>query len=259
MKEHRSDPQFSTTLAHGMQLLECFKFDNPALNNKELATLTGLSKATVSRLTYTLAQQGLIQFDVQLRRYMLGPTALSLGHPLLASLTVRQVAQPLMRDLALAVDGTVNLAMRDRDRMVYVDSYRGHRSPTFCPEIGAWVPVLTSTVGRSWLYRVSPTIRSSFIEKIRFHLPAEWNKYEINMRRSWRELDEQGYCVSVGGESVREMDAVGAPLHTEVDGTILTFNCSVLRARASQDLLHRIMGPGLVSLVKQVDNLLAKG
>ncbi len=67
-KAHHPDPDFATTLAHGLQLLQCFTIAAPALNNKELSERTGLSKATISRLTYTLAARGLVVFDDHLRR-----------------------------------------------------------------------------------------------------------------------------------------------------------------------------------------------
>jgi DNA-binding IclR family transcriptional regulator len=253
------DPQFATTLAHGLMLLECFRYGHTTLSNKDLSLITGLSKSTVSRLTYTLAQRGLIIFDQRLRQYSLGPIALALGHPLLVSLNVRQAAQPLMRELAMRVDGTVNLAMRDRDRMVYVDTYRGHLAPTFHPEIGASVPLLSSTLGRAWMFRIPQSIRDKVIRDARIRLPAEWARFEPNINKAFRDLDEHGYCSSVGGETVPELDAVGAPLQTEVEGTILCFNCAVLRTRNSERKLHSVMGPGLVALVRQVDHLISKG
>ncbi|WP_265658397.1 helix-turn-helix domain-containing protein, partial [Verminephrobacter eiseniae] len=45
------DPRFATTLAHGLALLEAFDATHAALTNKELAERSGLSKATVSRLS----------------------------------------------------------------------------------------------------------------------------------------------------------------------------------------------------------------
>ncbi|EHP38356.1 IclR family transcriptional regulator, partial [Cupriavidus basilensis OR16] len=82
-RPHHPDPAFATTLAHGLALLQCFRVGEPVLSNKQLVAYTGLSKATISRLTYTLAARGLLLYDTELRRYRLGSTALSLGYPLL--------------------------------------------------------------------------------------------------------------------------------------------------------------------------------
>jgi hypothetical protein len=56
----QSDPSFATTLAHGLDLLAAFRNSSGALSNADLAAHTGLSRPTVSRLTYTLAQR----FDI---------------------------------------------------------------------------------------------------------------------------------------------------------------------------------------------------
>jgi hypothetical protein len=50
-----SDPHIATTLARGLRLPRAFRSDDEHyLGNKELAERTGLPKATVSRLSYTL-------------------------------------------------------------------------------------------------------------------------------------------------------------------------------------------------------------
>src|SRR3546814_19102869 len=82
-----------------LMVLQTFHHGEPALSNKELTERTGLSKATISRLTYTLLQRGLLLYDARLRRYRLGPAVLSLSSPLLASTKIRQLARPLMKRL----------------------------------------------------------------------------------------------------------------------------------------------------------------
>src|SRR5690606_12406557 len=54
--QRHADPAFATTLAHGLSVLQAFRHGEPALSNRELADRTGLSKATISRLTTTLMQ-----------------------------------------------------------------------------------------------------------------------------------------------------------------------------------------------------------
>src|SRR5262245_52931929 len=171
---HHPDPEFATTLAHGVQLLHCFTIAEPALNNKELAQRTGLSKATISRLTYTLAARGLVDFDPHLRRYRLASTALTIGYPLMASLPIRQVARSRMKALADAVGGTVSLGMRDRLRMVYVETSRGHDLSAWRPDIGAAIPMLPTAMGRTWLAQAPEPVRADVLAQLRAAEPAQW-------------------------------------------------------------------------------------
>src|SRR5882762_7276525 len=107
--EHEGDRQFATTLARGLEVLRCFTPLEPLLGNKEISVRTGLPKPTVSRLTYTLTKLGYLRHNMRLGKYQLGSAVLSIGYPLLASMNVRQVARPLMKELAdykrLGVDG----------------------------------------------------------------------------------------------------------------------------------------------------------
>ena len=59
-------------MAHGLALLEAFDAGHAALTNKDLANRSGLSKATVSRLSSTLQTQGLLECVPGERRYRLG-------------------------------------------------------------------------------------------------------------------------------------------------------------------------------------------
>ena len=62
---------FATTLAHGLDVLAAFRNSNGSLSNADLALHTGLSRPTVSRLTYTLAQLGYLKRDAK-GRFELG-------------------------------------------------------------------------------------------------------------------------------------------------------------------------------------------
>ena len=60
-----ADPSFATTLAHGLDVLAVFRNGSRSLSNADLAASTGLSRPTVSRLTYTLAQLGYLKRDAK--------------------------------------------------------------------------------------------------------------------------------------------------------------------------------------------------
>src|SRR6201985_2393228 len=84
------DPSFATTLAHGLDILAAFQTAGGALSNADLATHTGLSRPTVSRLTYTLAQLGYLKRNDK-GRFELGLGVLAAAYPVLSALKVRQM------------------------------------------------------------------------------------------------------------------------------------------------------------------------
>ncbi|WP_227459516.1 IclR family transcriptional regulator [Cupriavidus pauculus] len=249
------DPAFATTLAHGLALLQCFGVGDAALSNKELAERTRLSKATISRLTYTLAARGLLLYDTRLRRYRLGSTALSLGYPLLASLRIRQVARPLMKALADRVGGSVSLGLRDRLRMVYVETSRGHDAIAFRPDIGASLPMLPSAMGRAWLAQAPADVRAAVVDALREANSGDWQRHAEAIASAVHDLAALGFTRSAG-DWLRDVHAVAVPMRRAIDGEILVFNCGVPIARMSPRKLEREMGPRLIALVEDVEALL---
>lgn len=53
-----ADPKFVTALARGLGLLSCFRKNEVELSNHAFVERTGLPKATVTRMTYTLCKLG---------------------------------------------------------------------------------------------------------------------------------------------------------------------------------------------------------
>lgn len=254
-RPHHPDPAFATTLAHGLALLQCFRVGEPVLSNKQLVAYTGLSKATISRLTYTLAARGLLLYDTELRRYRLGSTALSLGYPLLASLKVRQLARPLMKQLADEVGGSVSLGLRDRLQMVYVETSRGHDAVAFRPDIGASLPMLPTAIGRAWLCQASLDEREPVLAALRASDAEQWQAHAAALDAAARDFATLGFCLS-RGEWQRDVHAVAVPMRAEIDGEILVFNCGAPSARMTPRKLEREMGPRLRRMVRRVETLL---
>ena len=124
LAESAGDAAFATTLAKGLVVLEAFDADAPMLGNMELSARTGIPRPTVARLTHTLAELGYLRHDQDLAKYRLGARALRMVRPLLASMKFRQVARPLMQELAQSVRGTVSIGLLDGTAMIYVESAR---------------------------------------------------------------------------------------------------------------------------------------
>jgi DNA-binding IclR family transcriptional regulator len=250
--QRHPDPNFATTLAHGLAVLECFGVGKPALSNKELAARTGLSKATISRLTYTLAARGMVSFDPQLRRYRLGSTTLSLGYPLLANLSIRQTARPKMRQLADESGGSVSLGMRDRMSMVYLETVRGHHGIAFRPDIGASLPIMQTAMGRAWIAQADPAMRDAILGDLRQRFPQESERWNDAVERACEDFAQKGYCVS-HGDWQTDVHAIAVPMREPTDGETLVFNCGVSAIRAGARQLESVFAPKLLRLVRRIE------
>ncbi|WP_434624158.1 IclR family transcriptional regulator [Azospirillum sp. B2RO_4] len=119
LADDEKDPRFVTALARGLELLRAFRRNESMLGNLELAQRTGLPKPTVSRLTYTLSKLGYLAYDQNTGKYRLGTSVLAPRR--LSGMGIRQVARPLMQELADQTGLAVALGGRDRLSMIYLE------------------------------------------------------------------------------------------------------------------------------------------
>ena len=250
--EHEGDRQFATTLARGLEVLRCFTPLEPLLGNKEISVRTGLPKPTVSRLTYTLTKLGYLRHNMRLGKYQLGSAVLSIGYPLLASMNVRQVARPLMKELADYCNGSVSMGVRDRLNMVYVESCRSGNGITTLPDIGTSVPISQSVIGRAFLSACTPPERESVLNQMKVKEPEMLRKNQPAITKGLEDIRGKGYCSS-SGDLRREVHAVGVPMRRNVDGEIVTFNCAVPAFLLKKGQLEEDIGPRLVAMVRNIE------
>ena len=163
---NQTDPSFATTLAHGLDVLAAFRTATGALSNAELAVHTGLSRPTVSRLTYTLAQLGYLKRNAK-GRFEPGLGILATAYPVLSALKVRQMARPLMRDFAAYAGGTVSIAMPFGLDFIYVETLRTTDAVPHVPDVGFTGSLATTAVGRALLSLFTPDELERYVQTVK--------------------------------------------------------------------------------------------
>ena len=250
--EHEGDRQFATTLARGLEVLRCFTPLEPMLGNKEISVRTGLPKPTVSRLTYTLTKLGYLRHNMRLSKYQLGSAVLSIGYPLLASMSVRQIARPFMKELAEYCSGAVSMGIRDRMSMVYVESSRSGNGIATLPDIGTAVPIAQSVIGRAFIASCTPPEREAVLNQMKVKEPEMHRRNRAQIDKAMEDIRGRGFCVSIG-ELLRDVHAVGVPMRRTVDGEVVAFNCAVPAFMLKKGQLEEDIGPRLVAMVRNIE------
>ena len=96
----KQDRHFVTALSRGLDVLSCFRSGSRLLGNQDISERCHLPKSTVSRLTYTLTKLGYLHYVKESGKYRLGTATLALGSAVLGRFEVRDLARPLMQELA---------------------------------------------------------------------------------------------------------------------------------------------------------------
>ena len=239
-------------LGRGLQLLDCFRSAERFLGSQELVERSGLPKATVSRLVRTLVSYGYLEFAEKQGKYYLGAGVLSLGFSALGSMGIRQVARPLMRELAEQSSASVGIGTRDRRAMVYVENCASAANHNFRLNTGSRVPLATSALGRAYYCGLTEEERAVLLRDLSTRTPAEYRETKAALDAGLRSFEKLGFCVSIG-EWQTDVNAVGVPFRS-ADGTaVLGFNCCGPAFQLPKEDLMEKWGPRLVNLVRNVE------
>ncbi|MBO0334066.1 IclR family transcriptional regulator [Sneathiella sp. CAU 1612] len=243
---------FVTSLARGLEILQAFRPGEGPLGNNELAKRTKLPRSTVSRLTSTLLQLGYLTYRKSLGKYEPSPTVLSLGYTFLANNKIRLMSRPLMADLAKQAGLGVALATRVQLNMMYVETARGSDQSTLRLEVGSFLPIASTAVGRAFLCKLPEGERNFLLDHIRRKFSDEWPKIKKEFEAAERDYADFGYCLSIGGWEP-SFHAVGAAARDNSTGDIVAFNCGGSAYLVTEATLREEVGPRLVSLARSVE------
>jgi DNA-binding IclR family transcriptional regulator len=251
-----ADAGFATTLAKGLSVLEAFAPGETLLGNSELAARTGLSRPTVARLASTLAELGYLAYDGNRAKYRLAIRALRIARPLLADMKVRQIARPLMQELAMSVHGTVSLGVIDGTSVIYVESARSGDVGSHLPDIGCDLPIARAAIGRALASLLSSGEQFELGQRIQHETPDIWKTYGERYAAGIAQCGEQGYCVS-RGDWQPTIHAAAVPLFRSSEtGECVGLNCGVPAFRLRHGEIETEIVPRLMALAASIRALM---
>lgn len=134
-----------------MQVLECFSRRDANLTPADIATRTGLPRATAHRLASTLRDIGLLEQNGRRDTYKLGMKLFQFGSLVLANLDLDKRARPHTTRLQHITGETVHLCVFDGSEMAFVERHEtGSAANTAVTRIEA-TPVFCTGVGKAFL------------------------------------------------------------------------------------------------------------
>lgn len=244
------------TVARGMQVLRAFRSDRASLSNAELVRRTGLSKATVSRLTTTLLQLGALRRVPGGREFELGAAPVGIGHAYLAGSDLLELANPFLQDLADRLDVSVALAIRDELEMLYLGYRVGHKVATLRLGQGSVLPLGTTSIGHAYLWGLPPAERASLIAVVLRAYGANAHQVERSIQASFRDLQSTGTCAVLAGYQ-RDAYGVALPVRVGLRGIVMGLSCGKADMQPDLAAEQRRIAPVLRKAAKEFERLMA--
>lgn len=145
---------FQAAFAKGLAVIECFDQSKGKLTISEVATVTGLSRASARRSLLTLVKLGYAEFDGKF--FQLMPRILRLGYAYLWSTTVPQVIQPYLERLSESAHESCSASTLDGRDIVYIARSAQRRIMSIGLSVGSRVPAFCAAMGRVLLSHLPP-------------------------------------------------------------------------------------------------------
>lgn len=197
------------SLRRAFELLEHLADTGGEASLSELAATSGLPMPTIHRLIRTLVALGYVRQNTN-RRYALGARLIRLGEN--ASMQFGTWARPLLAGLVDEVGETANLAVLERDEVVYVAQVPSKHSMRMFTEVGRRVLPHGTGVGKAILSQLPPEEVRALLT--RTGMPS-YTEHTVTspdeLLRHLATIASQGYAVD---ESEQELGVrcVAAPL-----------------------------------------------
>jgi DNA-binding IclR family transcriptional regulator len=246
------DRHFVTALARGLEVLACFRKGEALLGNQDIAERCRLPKSTVSRLTYTLTKLGYLHYAEAAGKYRLGTAILALGTSMLSRLDVRNIARPLMEEVAKTYKISVALGARDRLSMVYVEAFPGYTPISLNLDVGSRISISTSAMGRAFLAVCTPEMRDSILKEIQAISGVNWPRTLDGISKAIEDHRTLG-CTCSFGDWQPNVNAIAVGFNPGGGLPAMALNAGAPDVVASREFLLEKVRPELIALARKLE------
>jgi IclR family pca regulon transcriptional regulator len=225
--------EFIQSLERGLGVIRAFGPHAPEQTVSELATTTGLTRATVRRFLITLVELGYVASDG--RSFRLTPRVLELGYSFLSGLGFPDIALPHLERLVAEVGESGEACVLDGADIVYVARVPSTAVITLTVNVGTRMPAHATSMGRVLLAELEPEVLDRYLAEttLKAFLPRTVTE-PAALREQLAKVRQAGYAI-VDQELEEGLVAIAAPVHDRSGRAVGAINLSTHVMRRSAD------------------------
>ncbi|HKT47048.1 MAG TPA: IclR family transcriptional regulator C-terminal domain-containing protein [Candidatus Acidoferrales bacterium] len=237
----RGDPNFMTSLARGLLVIQAFSTRKRQLSISQLSKKTGLSRASVRRCLYTLSKLGFAGSDDG-RNFFLKPRVLALGHSYLSSMPLATAAQPALEHVSHILHESCSIATLDALDIIYVARANVTRIMSIDLGVGSRLPAFCTSMGRVLLANLPPQELESTLQKIEFTRYTDRTVTSVEkLRLVLNTVRRDGYSI-VDQELELGLRSMAVPIQNPTGRVVAALNVGTHAQRAgTQEMLSRFL------------------
>ena len=239
------------SLDRGLAVICCFSGDRPRLTLSEVARQAGLSRAAARRSLITLQTLGYVASDG--RQFSLTPRVLTLGYAYLSSLSLADVAQAHLSDLANEVHESCSASVLDGFDIVYVARAATKRIMTISLSVGTRLPAYATSMGRVLLATLPDDQLDAYLDSATLKPLTERTIVDQDRLRAEIERTRaRGWCL-VDQELEDGVRSIAVPVHDSAGRVLAAVNTSAHATRVPLATLQKSFLPRLRGCAAAID------
>jgi IclR family transcriptional regulator, pca regulon regulatory protein len=242
---------FVQSLSRGLEVITVFGPDRQNMTLSDVARLTGLTRATARRFLLTLVELGYMRTDGKL--FSLTPHVLNLGFSYLSGLSITEVAQPHVQDLASIVHESSSVAVLDGDDIVYVVRVPTKRIMAVAISVGTRFPAYATSMGRVLLASLSPDQLNAYLQRVEL---APLTRFTVTDPARLRQLLDQvrrdGFVIT-DQELEEGLRSTAVPIRDAKGNVIAAINLSAQATRVSSEQMRHELLPHLLETARRIE------
>jgi IclR family pca regulon transcriptional regulator len=239
--EYSGDPNFMTSLARGLAVIQAFSQRQRELTVSQISAKTGFSRAAVRRCLYTLAKLGFAASDDS-RHFHLRPRVLALGHSYISSMPLAAMAQPVLEEVSRILHESCSIATLDRTDIVYIARANVTRIMSIDLVVGSRLPAFCTSMGRVLMADLPLEKLDEFLARVEFKRHTERTVANADkLRQILRLVQRNGYSI-VDQELESGLRSMAVPIRGPAGRVVAALNVGAHAQRVSiQDLQVRFL------------------
>lgn len=244
-----------TSLSRGLEVLASFSRTRRKMTLSEVATVTGMNRATVRRFLLTLIKDGYVVSDGKV--FDLTPKVLDLGFSVLSTIGIWDRARPFMERLSSDTGESCTAAILDGNQVVYVAGVQAHNIISVGIMVGSRQSAYYTANGRVLLAAQPENYWDGIIQTADLAGPTPRSITDkAEFRRVLEQVRDQGWCL-VDQELELGLLSLAIPLRYRSGTLAGSMNIAVPSVRGDAETLVERHLPRLQEVAEQIRLALA--
>lgn len=252
-----ADREIVNSVLKAFEVLKTFSRDKPRMTLSEVAEYAGMSRASARRFLLTFTHAGYMETDG--KRFHLTPKLLELGHSVLASSNMWDVARPVMRELAEKLGESCYGAVLDGSEILYVVHVpSAQRVVNIGLRVGSRMPAYCTSIGRVLLAGLNSDAAERIISSMK---PVALTPKTVTAKARLREIVQQtrrqGWAI-VDEELETGLRSISVPIGNRSGATVAALNVCGPSSRVTLEEMRTRFLPEMIDAVDRIQRAMSE-